>query len=538
MMGGGGGRKKPTEWPKSESSEIEPEFEWLVNTEWKGKTATYMLLRDGIVESSLKECEHEGQCLWAANGGKVLINTPTLKVIKFTVENIDKVDRKKLEDKDETELKKISFLSEKASKSGKKSQLEFSKVATADDATEIIARDLYEVLDVAEDADASTIKSKFRRLSVQNHPDKGGDPKVFAEIREAYEVLSNQDSRRYYNIGGLQLAKNVELGYKEGESQASQLDAKLQQVPKNHPQYKMAKAQIDQQKQQFEKSHLKSKIEKQLTSDDLDVYVPISAKELYSGVPAKSFVFKRLVICRGCRADPTAPKCQDCGRCPPEKVKVPKYGMTPFGRQVVGMREKEQESRERCREMDVKVDNLRVAKGAKPGATLRNVGEIGHQTPGKLPGRVVFKVQHGSPTDQYTIAEEDLHTVLKISLEEALFGFTKKWDHLGDGAVTISRSRTTQPGEVVVFKKKGLVKERGGRGNMYVRLDVELPEASKGSSSLTLNAPTGDVSAPRLSREDTVEIREGNAWRLWGQRETATLPDEKHVKKSGGKTEL
>merc|ERR1719199_665084 len=131
MMGGGGQQKKMTEWPKTENSEISAEFEWLVNTEWKGKTAKYMLLRDGIVESPLKECEPEGMCLWAANNGKVVINTPTLKVIKFTVDGMDKADRKKLEDKDEAELKKLKLLSEKVSKSGKKSELLFEKIQTA-----------------------------------------------------------------------------------------------------------------------------------------------------------------------------------------------------------------------------------------------------------------------------------------------------------------------------------------------------------------------------------------------------------------------
>merc|ERR1719327_215911 len=130
MMGGGGGgrQKKMTEWPKTEISEIVPEFEWLVNTEWKGKTAKYMLLRDGIIESPLKECDPEGMCLWAANNGKVLINTPTLKVIKFVIEGLDKADRKKLENKDEAELKKLKLVSEKASKSGKKSELNFERI--------------------------------------------------------------------------------------------------------------------------------------------------------------------------------------------------------------------------------------------------------------------------------------------------------------------------------------------------------------------------------------------------------------------------
>merc|ERR1719313_1500061 len=122
-----------------------------------------MLLRDGFVESSLKECEHEGQCLWAANNGKVVINTPTLKVIKFTVDGLDKADRKKLEDKDETELKKLKLVTEKASKSGKKSELVFEKLATAAGEESIPTMDLYKLLEVTQDADDKEIKTKLRK---------------------------------------------------------------------------------------------------------------------------------------------------------------------------------------------------------------------------------------------------------------------------------------------------------------------------------------------------------------------------------------
>merc|ERR1719265_2080089 len=350
-MGGGGRQQKMTEWPKTENSEIAPEFQWLTNTEWKGKTAKYMLLRDGIVESPLKECEPEGMCLWAANNDRVLINTPTLKVIKFVVEGFDKADKKKLEDKDEAELKKLKLVTEKASKSGKKSELLFEKLATAAGEESIPTMDLYKLLEVTEDADDKEIKTKFRKASVKNHPDKGGDPKIFNELREAYEILSDKDKRRYYDLGGAQLVKNVDNLYKEAE------------------------AQIEQQKAQFNPAHMKHDIEKKLRNDDMEVMVPISAQELYNGVAKRDFEFKRLLICRGCRAgspDADSESCKDCGRCPPEKVQVPKYGMTPFGRQVVGVGEKEQESRERCREVPVNVE-VRIPKGAKEGSTLKNV---------------------------------------------------------------------------------------------------------------------------------------------------------------------
>lgn len=537
MMGGGGQQRKPTEWPKTENSEVAREFEWIINTEWKGKTAKYLFLRDGIIESPLKECEHEGQCLWAANNERVLINTPTLKVIKFKVLGIDTADKKKLDNKDEGELKKLRLEAEKPGKSGKKSVLDFSRVAVADESESIIAKDLYAILDVPEDADSSAIKSKYRRMSVQHHPDKGGDPKLFNEIREAYEVLGDKDQRRYYDLGGMQLVKNMDLAWKEVEGQKAQLDAKLTQVPKNHPQYAQFKAQIDQQKKQFEGTSMKHDLEKKMRSDDIEVSVPISAQELYNGVSKKPYEFRRLVICRGCRADPDGPQCKDCGRCPPEKVQKPKYGMTPFGKQVVGMTEKEQESRERCREVPINVPDLRVPKGAKEGSTLRYVSDIGHQTPGKMPGRVVLKVQRGSSNDAYTIAESDLHTVLRISLEQALFGFSLSWTHLGDETVSVSREHVTEPDEVLRLKKKGLVGEGGARGDLYIRLAVDMPREVS-SRELTLKAPSASEAsggAPKLEREDDIELREGAAWRKWRARESASKVK---APKSGSKQEL
>jgi len=540
MMGGGmGGGQQPkmTEWPKTENANVAPEFEWIINTEWKGKTAKYLFLRDGIIESPLKECEREGMCLWAANNGKVAINTPTLKVVKFVVDGLKQADRKKLENKDKEEFKKVTLVSEKPSKSGKKSELKFERVAEADASDSIPARDLYEVLELKEDATQSEIKSKFRRLSVTHHPDKqGGDPTKFNEIREAYEMLGDQEMRRFYDMGGAQLCKNVENLYKEAEGQMAQVESQLSRIPKGHPQRAMFEAQIEQQKSQFDKSNpgFKHEMEKKLRNDELDVMVPVSAQELYNGVPKKKFEFKRLVLCRGCRADPDAPQCKECGRCPPEKVQVPKYGMTPFGRQVVGVKEKEQESRERCREVLVPIEGLRIPKGAKGGATLKSVADIGHQTPGKIPGRVIFKVQRGSPQDTYTIEEADLYTVLHLSLQQALFGFSLSWTHLGDETVTLSRDRVTSPDEVVRLPKKGLVAS-GSRGDLFVRLAVTMPNITKGTKSLALEAPENKKATPQLIKEDEVRLQDGAAFRRWAGREKAKSIK---VKKDKDKEEL
>lgn len=67
-------------------------------------------------------------------------------------------------------------------------------------------RDYYEVLGVARDADADTLKRAFRKLAVQFHPDKNpGDAKAeesFKEASEAYDVLCDPDKRARYDRFG------------------------------------------------------------------------------------------------------------------------------------------------------------------------------------------------------------------------------------------------------------------------------------------------------------------------------------------------
>lgn len=66
-------------------------------------------------------------------------------------------------------------------------------------------RDYYEVLGVPRDADENTIKSAYRKLARQYHPDvnKSEDAEErFKEINEAYEVLSDANKRASYDRFG------------------------------------------------------------------------------------------------------------------------------------------------------------------------------------------------------------------------------------------------------------------------------------------------------------------------------------------------
>jgi DnaJ-domain-containing protein 1 len=48
------------------------------------------------------------------------------------------------------------------------------------------------ILGVAANATWDMIKSAYRKLVMQHHPDKGGDPAMFRKIQAAYEILEAQ----------------------------------------------------------------------------------------------------------------------------------------------------------------------------------------------------------------------------------------------------------------------------------------------------------------------------------------------------------
>jgi DnaJ-class molecular chaperone len=67
-------------------------------------------------------------------------------------------------------------------------------------------RDFYEILGVQRDANKAEVKTAFRKLARELHPDVNDhDPKAeekFKEAAEAYEVLSDPERRRAYDTYG------------------------------------------------------------------------------------------------------------------------------------------------------------------------------------------------------------------------------------------------------------------------------------------------------------------------------------------------
>jgi DnaJ-class molecular chaperone len=64
---------------------------------------------------------------------------------------------------------------------------------------------LYDILELSSTADVDEIKAAYRRLSTQVHPDRGGSGALFRLVREAYEILSDDDLRSEYDRSGVNL---------------------------------------------------------------------------------------------------------------------------------------------------------------------------------------------------------------------------------------------------------------------------------------------------------------------------------------------
>lgn len=280
------------------------------------------------------------------------------------------------------------------------------------------------------------------------------------------------------------------------------------QVPKNHPQRKAYEQQVKSQLPSYDQ--MVKQITDQLTQPEQEHFVPLTLREAFLGSESYTYPFPRLTICRGCRASPEAPACAGCGRCPP--TTLTKQKRTMFG--YVAGKTVKIESQERCREVPTAIEGLRIPRGVQEGAYLKRVA-IGHQTPGRIQGRTVFKASVAKDP-QYAVSGLDLYCVLDVTLEEALQGFQRTWQHFDDTPVVVKRG-PVQPWDVVRLPSKGLVDARGKkRGDMYVRLNVLLSGAA----------------TEGVRREHEVEVRDGRIWRRWREVEQVQREKTLHMGKS------
>ena len=332
-------------------------------------------------------------------------------------------------------------------------------------------RDYYEVLGVPRDADERAIKSSFRRLARELHPDVSDHPEAqerFREAAEAYEVLSKSETRGLYDRFGHE-------GLRTGGFRPTDFDF----------------GSLTDLFATFFGDDLFGGLggrpgRRSARGADVLAEVEIELAEAAAGV-RRSVPFPVVVGCATCQgtgaaagtALTTCPTCDGFGR-------VQSVTNSVFGRFVRmqgcprcgGSGQVVETPCEDCtgtgrvtEQRELEVD---VPPGIHDGQRIRLSGE-GHA--GALGGRAgdVYVQIHVRPDERFVRDGNDVVSSVDLTVTQAALGATVAVATL-DGDLELEFEAGTQPGEVRVLRGKGMPVLQGrGRGDQRVLVNVAVP---------------------------------------------------------------
>ncbi|HNV34772.1 MAG TPA: DnaJ C-terminal domain-containing protein [Bacillota bacterium] len=114
-----------------------------------------------------------------------------------------------------------------------------------------------------------------------------------------------------------------------------------------------------------------------------------------------------------------------------------------------------------------------IPKGTRDGAKLKLKGQGAKGPAG--PGDLYLKVTV-APHALFVPSGDDLRMDLEIPVEDAVLGGEAKVPLLGGRFATLKVPEATQNGKLFRLKGEGLSKKGGGKGDLYARIKVVLPE--------------------------------------------------------------
>jgi molecular chaperone DnaJ len=327
-------------------------------------------------------------------------------------------------------------------------------------------RDYYELLGVARGADEGEIKKAFRRLARELHPDVSDAPDAeerFREVVEAYEVLSNAETRELYDRYG-------HAGLRSGGFQPGHFDF----------------GSLSDLFAAFFGDDLVGGRAGRSRGPDLAAEVEIELVDAARGTK-REVPFRVAVTCTHCGGDgaepgteiTTCPTCAGAGRlqqvsrsvfgefvrtttCPTcggsgRKIETPCSVCSGAGRVV----------EERTLDVD-------IPPGIHDGQQIRLSGEGHAGALGARAGDVYVRVRV-RPDPRFVREGNDIFSTVDLTMTQAALGATVTVPSL-DGEEQIELDAGTQPGAVVVLRGRGMPALQGyGRGDQRVLVNVVVP---------------------------------------------------------------
>jgi len=330
-------------------------------------------------------------------------------------------------------------------------------------------RDYYDILGVPRNASIDEIKTAFRKLARQYHPDVSQEPDAeekFKEVNEAYGVLSDHEKRARYDRYG-----RAGLGDMGGMPDFATMDF----------------ADIFEEiLGGFGFGFSGSRSRRPRRGRDLQVHVNLTFEEAIFGAEKTIEVTRNEVcgICRGSGAEPgTSP--QRCGTCNG-------YGEVRQVRQTIlgsmmqaspcptcnGRGEVIKSLCPKCQGRGVERKTVKKAipipAGVDNGTQIRLAGEGEPGIYGGPQGNLYLALTV-QPHKFFKRRENDIFLNLDINIAQAVLGADVEIPTL-EGKEKLKIPGGTQPGKVFTIRGKGVpYLRRNGRGDQRVIVNVAIP---------------------------------------------------------------
>jgi molecular chaperone DnaJ len=328
-------------------------------------------------------------------------------------------------------------------------------------------RDYYELLGVARGASDAEIKSAFRRLARELHPDVSEAPDAeerFKEVVEAYEVLSKTETRELYDRYG-------HAGLRGGGFQPGHVDfGNL----------------ADLFSAFFGDDILLGGRRRRGRGADLAATVEIELVEAAHGV-TRDVPFAVAVSCSKCEGSGAEPgteisACPTCGG----TGRLQQVTRSVFGEFVrsqscpdcAGSGRRIEQPCSEChgagRVAEERTLAVEIPPGIHDGQRIRLSGEGHAGVLGGAAGDVYVEVRI-RPDERFVREGDDVYTTVDLTITQAALGATVAIPTL-DGEEELELAAGTQPGQVVVLRGRGVPVLQGfGRGDQRVLVNVLVP---------------------------------------------------------------
>lgn len=325
-------------------------------------------------------------------------------------------------------------------------------------------RDYYEVLGIDQSATADEIRSAYRRLAKQYHPDvnsQDGAEETFKEINEAYAVLSDDDRRSRYDRYGHAGLKGVPIDFGFGINDIFEEFFGFGMGRRGHQRAPRKGA-------------------------DLRYDLSLEFEEAVFGVD-KAIEFERLERCSECEGsgaesgtEPTrCPTCQGSGEV--RQVRQTFLGqMVNVGTcsQCGGRGEVVDTPCRKCHGRGL--ERIRIERevpvpaGVDQGTQIRVAGE-GEPGANGGPNGDLFIVVSVKPHKYFRRRGDDIILDLGVNIAQASLGAEVSIPTV-DGDVELKIPAGTQSGKIMRLRGEGVPRlRREGRGDQLVVVSVETP---------------------------------------------------------------